>query len=249
MERTLPSQDSGRQLIEEHLQHPVVVDRFPGGLAGTADPDIDSNAGYPGFKSRIPGIVNNSLNVFWPFGSRLEHDIAQWAKTRGVGSNAASDLLSIPGVQERLGLGFKNVRELNAIIDKQIPATRPRFKRAQVCVADEGHTMFYRDVIQCIESLFGDPEFAPYLVFAPERHYADKDRTIRLYHDMHTGKWWWETQVHIYDVFNYIDDLYLVSFRKNCKKNLQELLSSLLLLLLIRLKSLLLGVKQLTLSI
>jgi len=26
-------------------------------------------------------------------------------------------------------------------------------------------------------------------------HYLDADQTIRLYHDMHTGKWWWETQV------------------------------------------------------
>ncbi|KAF7373988.1 hypothetical protein MSAN_00611700 [Mycena sanguinolenta] len=33
------------------------------------------------------------------------------------------------------------------------------------------------------------------LVFAPERHYADADKTVRLYHDLHTGKWWWATQV------------------------------------------------------
>ncbi len=24
---------------------------------------------------------------------------------------------------------------------------------------------------------------------------ADEDQTVRLYHDMHTGKWWWRTQV------------------------------------------------------
>lgn len=55
--------------------------------------------------------------------------------------------------------------------------------------------MYFRDIIECIKALFGYPEFAPYLKLRPERHYADEDQTIRLFHDMHTGKWWWDTQV------------------------------------------------------
>jgi hypothetical protein len=31
--------------------------------------------------------------------------------------------------------------------------------------------------------------------FAPERHYADEDQTLRIYCDIHTGRWWWATQV------------------------------------------------------
>ena len=46
----------------------------------------------------------------------------------------------------------------------------------------------------CIKSLFSDSHFAQYLVFQPERHYSDVDATMRLWHDMHTGKWWWNTQ-------------------------------------------------------
>ena len=49
--------------------------------------------------------------------------------------------------------------------------------------------------MDCIASLIGDPTFAEHLIFSPERHYVDQDMTIQLYHDMHTGKWWWETQV------------------------------------------------------
>ena len=49
--------------------------------------------------------------------------------------------------------------------------------------------------MDCISSLLGDPNFAEHLIFSPERHYGDQDMTVRLYHDMHTGKWWWETQV------------------------------------------------------
>ena len=59
--------------------------------------------------------------------------------------------------------------------------------------------VYFRDIIECIQSLYRDPNFAPYLVFTPERHYADEDKMIQLFHDMYTGKWWWATQVcHIY---------------------------------------------------
>ena len=49
--------------------------------------------------------------------------------------------------------------------------------------------------MDCISSLLGDPNFAEHLIFSPEHHYGDQDMTVRLYHDMHTGKWWWDTQV------------------------------------------------------
>jgi Plavaka transposase len=62
-------------------------------------------------------------------------------------------------------------------------------------VAGEAFDVYFRDILQCIQSLYGNPEFSSVLVFAPERHYLDADQTNRAYHDMHTGKWWWETQV------------------------------------------------------
>jgi hypothetical protein len=33
------------------------------------------------------------------------------------------------------------------------------------------------------------------LVFAPERHYTDPERTCCIYNEMHTGDWWWAVQV------------------------------------------------------
>ena len=51
----------------------------------------------------------------------------------------------------------------------------------------------------CIKSLFGDPHFAQYLVFQPEQHYSDADTTMCLWHDMHTGKWWWNTHKNLFE--------------------------------------------------
>jgi hypothetical protein len=70
-----------------------------------------------------------------------------------------------------------------------------KFKREEVVIAGEAFDVYYRDVLACIKDLFGKPEFASCMKFAPERHYADEDQTIRIYSDLHTRRWWWATQV------------------------------------------------------
>lgn len=83
---------------------------------------------------------------------------------------------------------------MNKIIDDRLPS-RPKFHREEVVMGGKVFEVYFRDIIACVRSLYGDTNFAPHLVFLLERHYADSDKTIRLFHDMHTGKWWWETQV------------------------------------------------------
>jgi Plavaka transposase len=97
-------------------------------------------------------------------------------------------------LQEKLGLSYKNTNELNKIVDN-LPSSRPKFRRNEIVVGDETLEVYHRDILECVRALYGDPEFSPHLVFKPERHYADEDKTVRMYGDMHTGKWWWDTQV------------------------------------------------------
>ncbi|KAH9049564.1 hypothetical protein EDB84DRAFT_1585594 [Lactarius hengduanensis] len=52
----------------------------------------------------------------------------------------------------------------------------------------------HRDIIHCIQTLFGNPEFACDLIFAPEHHYTNSTKTCRIYDEMHTGEWWWSVQ-------------------------------------------------------
>ncbi|KAJ3888376.1 hypothetical protein GG344DRAFT_53755 [Lentinula edodes] len=113
---------------------------------------------------------------------------------RGTGSTAFSDLLAIHGVCEALGLSYKNSTELNSIIDTKLPAQRPTFVRDEVVIAGEAFDIYKRPIMECIQALYSSPDHARYLCVAPERHYSDANKTNRLYHDMHTGKWWWSTQ-------------------------------------------------------
>ncbi|KAG1775652.1 hypothetical protein EV702DRAFT_1199136 [Suillus placidus] len=92
----------------------------------------------------------NDENPYHPFNSQIEWEVARWAKLRGATSTAFSDLLSINGVSEHLGLSFKNANELNKIIDYELPTGRPKFKWEQVVVVGESFDVYYRDIIECI---------------------------------------------------------------------------------------------------
>ncbi|KAI0685649.1 hypothetical protein BC835DRAFT_1455506 [Cytidiella melzeri] len=176
-----------RDGAERQLQYAPHIVGFPGAAGKPVGRSGSQNDAYA---SGIPA----ANNPYYPFGSRMDWEVARWAKVRGPGSTALTELLQIPGVPESLGLSFRTSDELNEKIDKRLPG-RPRFVRHEVLIGNEVCEVFYRDVIACVRAIFGNPDFTPYLVFAPEKHYTDPEKTRRMYHDMHTGRWWWATQV------------------------------------------------------
>jgi hypothetical protein len=85
---------------------------------------------------------------------------------------------------------------LNSIIDDSDNLTGPPpFQLKELEIGHENLEFFYRDVLECIQSLYGNPEFLQDLVFAPERHYSNDERSVRIINEMHTGDWWWALQV------------------------------------------------------
>lgn len=96
---------------------------------------------------------------------------------------------------EVLGLLYKNTRDLNKLIDNGLPC-QPRFHRHDLQIGTETATMYARNIVPCIEALYSNPEFAEHLIFKPERHFRCFGREqARVFHDMHTGNWWWKIQV------------------------------------------------------
>ncbi|CDO76892.1 hypothetical protein BN946_scf184903.g13 [Trametes cinnabarina] len=181
-----------RLQAESELRSHSHVVAYPDARAGApiALQTPHSISGYQIYE-RAMGTTN--AGVYWPFASEMEWRIAHWAKTRGPGSTAFTDLLKINGVPEKLGLTYRTTQELNKLVN-QLPSVQPRFVRQEIEIGGETFEMFLRDILQCIRALFGDPEFSGLLVFQPERHYADEDHEVRVYFDVHTGEWWWATQ-------------------------------------------------------
>jgi hypothetical protein len=60
---------------------------------------------------------------------------------------------------------------------------------------DRSSTFFYRDIVHCVEYLLAQPAYRDDIVYAPVREYDGSGE--RLYSEMHTADWWWETQVRV----------------------------------------------------
>ncbi|KAJ7881533.1 hypothetical protein B0H14DRAFT_3082561 [Mycena olivaceomarginata] len=165
-----------RKLAEDKFHHKPVIEKYPGRLAGRSIsvPSLSSEESYG---SALGDSTRE--NPYAPFKSKVDWEIAKWAQT----ARFANPWISPTGLSV----------QLNKIIDDKLPS-RPKFTRSEVVVNGEVFLLYSRDILECVRALWGETDFAPYLFVVPEKHYIDKGKTIRMYHNMHTGKWWWSTQ-------------------------------------------------------
>ncbi len=92
------------------------------------------------------------------------------------------------------GISYSTANELNKLIDNKLPS-RPKFTCREVIIDNCKLELHTRDILECIQTLWRDPDFVDHLILEPERQYTDEAKQNRMYHEMHTGDWWWETQV------------------------------------------------------
>lgn len=92
-----------RRAAEERLLYqPTVIDRFhqQGPMQTRTGNGLldDRRTELRGFDQEFDGSAEN-VGLYAPFASRIDWEIAKWAKTRGPGSNALDELLAIDGVR------------------------------------------------------------------------------------------------------------------------------------------------------
>lgn len=89
--------------VEAALHRKIHITHFPSDVAGSPiNSATDVTAGYHQYEAMLPGAVADNGVNYAPFASRLEWDLARWAKLRGPGSNAMAELLKIEGVRHIL---------------------------------------------------------------------------------------------------------------------------------------------------
>ena len=55
--------------------------------------------------------------------------------------------------------------------------------------------LWHRDPIDCVKGLIGNLAFENYISYVPERVYMDDKGKVRIFDEMWTGTWLWDTQV------------------------------------------------------
>jgi hypothetical protein len=57
------------------------------------------------------------------------------------------------------------------------------------------HTLIYQDIMSLITFLLSHRPFAHEMKYAPSRSFTGKtDHPVRVYHELHSGDWWWDVQ-------------------------------------------------------
>lgn len=55
--------------------------------------------------------------------------------------------------------------------------------------------LWWRDPIQCVQELIGNPAFREHLSYIPQKVFTTESGTTRIYDEAWTGDWWWTMQV------------------------------------------------------
>lgn len=64
-------------------------------------------------------------------------------------------------------------------------------------VLTEDVELWLRDPVECIKELVGNPAFKDHMSYIPEQVFEDPEGETRVFDEMWTGNWWWDTQVRI----------------------------------------------------
>ncbi|KIY52108.1 hypothetical protein FISHEDRAFT_5445, partial [Fistulina hepatica ATCC 64428] len=147
-------------------------------------------------------------NSYYLFALKKDWEIARWAIQHGTGKGAFDELLHIPGVTEGLGISFKNTDEMNAMIDT-MPNNLREWQEKVLRFTDspsEEFTMYYRNPVDAIKCLMGDPDLVDHLVYKPTKMFTadpkEDPAATHVYNEMWTGEWWNKVQVDIVDYSN-----------------------------------------------
>lgn len=55
--------------------------------------------------------------------------------------------------------------------------------------------LWKRDPVECIKDLIGNPAFRDLMSYVPQQAYTDAEGKNRIFDEMWTADWWWDTQV------------------------------------------------------
>ena len=86
---------------------------------------------------------------------------------------------------------------LHKIVD-DIPERAGKWKTKVLSFGDrpeEKHIVRFRDVIDGVRCLWGDPALSKHMVYVPKKVFLNSNRTNRVYSEMWTGSWWHVIQV------------------------------------------------------
>ena len=107
-------------------------------------------------------------------------------------------------IQQRVDPSFENKDKFLRTIDSLPGGTEWKLQRVTLTgdINDEDGKplteeleMWYRDPVECIRELLGNPMFQNVTKFTPEKLFEDRDGKCQVVNEMWTADWWWKIQI------------------------------------------------------
>ncbi|KAJ7723149.1 hypothetical protein B0H16DRAFT_1431101 [Mycena metata] len=151
--------------------------------------------------------ILRGAEVLGPFRDEAEWELAKWL-IKHVGHTAADEFLKLLIIAERAQPSYKGKNEFFGKIDDlpggvkwqckemDVKGDLPDLDKDPTGATMRGETveLWWRDPVECVRELIGNPMFRDVMRFAPEELYADAEGNIRIFEEMWTGDWWNELQ-------------------------------------------------------
>lgn len=109
-------------------------------------------------------------------------------------------ILQLPAQVKGAPFSFKSAYTLHRCLD-QLPRAGPVWKSVILSpntgTPKEGtpSMLFYRDPVGTVQYLLSNSALQEGIQWSPRKVFVDNRKTQRLFSDMSTGDWWWDTQV------------------------------------------------------
>jgi hypothetical protein len=137
---------------------------------------------------------------YYPFGSEEEYNFAELVTLKGIPANVIDTMLKGNyGLDKGVCASLKSNYHLRQKIDRMEDGLgHGSWKKSTLDMAwnkeHPDHIIFWhRDLIACAKWILRQAAYKEHLIYAPVRSFNAAGN--RVYDEMHTGDWWWSTQV------------------------------------------------------
>ncbi|RDB24482.1 hypothetical protein Hypma_008517 [Hypsizygus marmoreus] len=140
--------------------------------------------------------------VLGPFESEDEWELAKWL-IKNVGHNQADLFLKLPIIQQRVDPTFTTKDKFLGAIDSLPGGVGWNLHNIHLkgdIVNEDGDfltedlELWWRDPVECIRELMGNPIFRDVMRFTPEQLFEDSGGKEKIVDEMWTAGWWWKIQ-------------------------------------------------------
>ncbi|KAH9010154.1 hypothetical protein EDB85DRAFT_1880639 [Lactarius pseudohatsudake] len=148
---------------------------------------------------RDPYSQERKKNLYYPFASRGEWEMATFLLRSSLSVSSIDSFLSLELING-LGLSFRNAKRLRGLAEMLPKGPEWRYKPCDSPYPTKKDVaLFYRDPLECIQSILSNPLVNDYIRFTPFRVYESAVSAMRIYTEWLTGDVAWSMQSQLPD--------------------------------------------------